>query len=87
MLPKRCSQCGFVFEAGPLEIFAACPRCGGTGWPDAEAASSRGLGPRPLRMLLPILGPLAAIVAYQYFGPFAMIAVVGIALILFFRRS
>jgi hypothetical protein len=38
-------------------------------------------------MLLPILGPLAAIVAYQYFGPFAMIAVVGIALILFFRRS
>lgn len=42
-------------------------------------------GPNPIKMLLPILGPLAAIVAYKFFGIFAMIIVASIALFLFFK--
>jgi hypothetical protein len=38
-------------------------------------------------MLLPIVGPLAAIVAYHYCGPWAMLAGAWVAVMLFFRRS
>lgn len=80
MLPKRCSECGHVFEAGPFEVLAKCPRCGSTAWPDPKVG-----GPNPIKILLPILGPLAAIVAYKFFGIVAMIVVAWIALILFFK--
>jgi hypothetical protein len=36
-------------------------------------------------MLLPILGPLGAILAYTLFGVLGMIVVAWLALILFFR--
>jgi hypothetical protein len=82
MLPKRCSHCGLVFEARPFDVVAAtCRRCGGTGWPDPNAPGA----PNPVKMLLPILGPLGAILAYKVFGVVGMIVVAWLALILFFR--
>jgi hypothetical protein len=40
---------------------------------------------RPIKMLLPILGPLGAILAFQEFGVWGMIVVAWAALILFFK--
>ncbi|MCP4372324.1 MAG: hypothetical protein GY797_30100 [Deltaproteobacteria bacterium] len=80
MLPKKCSRCGYIFEAGPFEVVATCPRCGATARPDPKSG-----GPNLIKMLLPILGPVAAIIAYNLFGTLAMILVAWIALILFFK--
>jgi hypothetical protein len=81
MLPKRCSECGHVFEARSFDMFGTCPQCGGTGWPDPKAPG----GPNPVKMMLPILGPIGAILAYKMFGVVGMIVVAWLALILFFR--
>ena len=47
-------------------------------------SSAFGRGPSPLKMLLPILGPLAAIIGFQVFGVWGMIVVAWAALILYF---
>ena len=51
-------------------------------------ARSEGPGcAKPVKMLLPILGPLGAILAYKVLGVVGMIVVAWVALILFFRMK